>query len=211
MHTTIGNVSLQARRMAAAVASAALLITAQTAAAPIAHAAATPPSSCTWGQTWIGIDSAVKPYYITHALLISVAPGATYSQSTSVTKVASITADVTGSVTGMAEENLIIEKAGIQVGLSLKVSGTATISGSVTHTWTLSNSSSSQKRYVLYTAPHKVTGTWTKWQCDRWEKYSIKLASGTLGSWDVESYGTALCGMTYSSTSAEKKAQAFCP
>jgi hypothetical protein len=178
-------------------------------AAPTFAATATPPSSCSWGDVWYGIDTVSKPYLVTHKATVSVAPGSTYSESTALTTVNSITASVTGSISGSVEANAIIAKAGAKVGFTLKVSGTKTVSSTLTYSWTLTNTGSTQKRYVLYTAPHKVTGTYTKWQCDRFEVYK-KVTNGSFTSFDSEVRGSALCGYSYAAGTDEKTAQAYC-
>jgi hypothetical protein len=179
-------------------------------AAPVTFAAATPPSSCSWGDKWYGIDTLSKPYAITHRVLISVAPGTEYNQSTTLGVVNSITASVSGTLSGTVEENLIIEKASVTASLTLEESGTKTVTSNVSFSWKITNNSSVQKRYVIFTAPHRVTGTYTKWQCTRFETWS-KVTSGTYLSFDYEMRGSALCGYTYSSGSAEKMAQDYCP
>ena len=173
------------------------------AAAPAFAAMPTPPASCNWGQIWYGIGNQVKPYAITHAAGITVPPHWTYSQTTGLQLTGSITATVTGTVTGTAEANTLIAKVGASVSLSLQVSGTATASYSVQDTWTYTNTGSTTKNFILYTAPHKVTATWQKWQCDRWSNYTILVASGSILSWDIEYKGVADCSVAYASGTAQ--------
>jgi hypothetical protein len=189
--------------------SALVLGTMQAMGAQATLAATTPPTTCSnWGDVWYSIDPVSKPYYVTHEATISVAPGATYSQTTTLGRVASITSDVTESLRGVVEENTILEKVSISAGLTLVDSGTSTVSTSVSYSWTLKNTGSTQKRYVLFTAPHKVSGTYSWWQCSRSETW-LKV-SGSYLSFDFELRGSALCGYAYPNGSAEHLAQVYC-
>ena len=198
------------RRIRAVLAST-LVIGALQVAAPVTFAASTPPATgCNWGDVWFGIDTVSKPYKITHRVVVSLAPGTEYNQTHTLGTVSTITGTVTGSISSTVEANAVISKVGATTSLTLQVSGSSTESSSVSFGWKLTNNTNVQRRYVVFTAPHRVSGTFTKWQCDRWERW-FKVGTGTYVSWDYEMRGTALCGYTYANNSAERLAQAFCP
>jgi hypothetical protein len=173
------------------------------AAAPTFAAMPAPPASCNWGDVWYGFGNQAKPYAITHAAGVTIPPHWTYSQTTGLQRTASITAGVTGTVTGTAEANFLIGKVGGSVTLSLQASGTATDSASVSDTWSYTNTTPTTQNFVLYTAPHRVTASWQKWQCDRWGNYSILVSSGSVLSWDIEYKGVSDCSKTYASSTAQ--------
>jgi hypothetical protein len=194
---------LRRRSLATALSLAMVIGVSAMAAAPTFAAMPAPPGSCDWGDIWYGIGNSVKPYAITHAAGVTIPPHWTYSQTTGLQRTGSITASVTGTVTGTAEANLLIGKVGTAVTLSLQASGTSTTSSSVSDTWSYTNTGSTTKNFILYTAPHRATASWQKWQCDRWGNYSILLSSGSVLSWDIEYKGVADCSVTYVSTTAQ--------
>lgn len=176
------------------------------AAAPTFAAMPSPPYSCNWGDIWYGVGNTAKPYTITHAAGVTIPPHWTYSNTASLQLTASITASVTGTVTGTAEADLILGKVGGSVSLSLQVSGTATYQYSVSDTWSYTNTGSTTKSFVLYTAPHKVTASWQKWSCNRWDTW-VMVASGGATSWDIEYKGVADCSVSYTSGTAQALAK----
>jgi hypothetical protein len=176
------------------------------AASPTFAAMPSPPASCNWGDTFWSIGNTAKPYAITHAAGVTIPPHWTYSNTSSLQLTASITATVTGTVTGTAEANLIIGKVGGSVSLQLQVSGTVTAQGTVSDTWSHTNTSSTTENWILYTAPHKVTASWQKWQCTRWDAWSM-TESGTVTSWDIEYKGVANCAASYTSGTAQALAK----
>jgi hypothetical protein len=178
-------------------------------AAPVTFAA-TPAGGCNWGDVTYTIDTVSKPFKITHATAVSLAPYTEYTQATTLGTTYTIAVSVTGTISGNAEANLILGKAGVAASLSLKLSGSVTKSDFTSYGWKITNNSSSQRRYVLFTSPHKVSGTYTKWQCDRWENW-FKVTSGNYLSFDSELQGSALCGKSYTAGSPEFLAQAYCP
>jgi hypothetical protein len=178
-------------------------------AAPTLAAMPSPPGSCNWGDVWYGVGNQVKPYAITHATGVTIPPGWTYNHTTGLTATASITASVTGTVTSTAEANTIIAKVGASVSLQLQVSGTATVSGTVSDSWSYTNKGSTTKNFVLYTAPHRVTASWQKWQCARTGSYTILVSQGTILSWDIEYQGVADCSVTYTSGTAQYLAKYY--
>jgi hypothetical protein len=121
-----------------------------------------------------------------------------------------IAVDVTGSISGTAEANLIIGKASATASLTLKLSGSVTKSDYTAIGWKITNNSTSQRRYVLFTAPHKVSGSYTKWQCTRFETWT-KVFTGTYLSFDSEMQGSSQCGKAYTGGTPEYLAQAWCP
>lgn len=175
-------------------------------AAPTFAAMPTPPASCNWGDIWWAIGNQVKPYDITHAAGIIIPPGWTYSNTASLQRTDSITGSVTGTVTGTDEANLIIDKVGVSVSLSLQEIGQSTVSTAVSDTWSYTNKGTTTKTFILFTAPHKVTASWAKYQCNRWSTYD-QVEHGTMASWDIEYKGVSDCSASYPSGSAQALAK----
>ena len=187
-----------------------LVLGAMQVAAPVTFAASPPATGCSWGDVVYSADTISKPYAITHRTSISVPPGGTYSQTTTLGTVKTITSSVTGGLSGSIEENFVIEKASLTFHVDLADSRTSTETRSVSHYWSFTNTTSGQRRYVLYTAPHNVSGNYTKWQCTRTEAWVV-ATSGKYYSFDYEQFGAAACWLTYAAGSAEKLAQTYCP
>jgi hypothetical protein len=187
-----------------------LVLGAMQVAAPVTFAATPPATGCSWGDVTYTIDTVQKPYKITHATAVSLAPHTEYTQATTMGTVYEIAVTVTGTISGTAEANLILGKASATASLSLQLSGKYTKSDFTAIGWKIKNDSNSQRRYVLFTAPHKVSGGWTKWQCTRFETWT-KVTSGTYLSFDYELQGSSQCGKSYTGGTPEYLAQAYCP
>ena len=178
------------------------------AAAPVIHASV--PSSCTWGAIYYEIGTQSKPVAITHEKYISLPAGGTYSKSTTLSLTLNFAVKVTGTVSSTAEANAILARAAATASLSVELSGSVTGSTSYTDTFTVANKTSSQKHYVLYQGVRELTGTWTKWQCTRFEVYTSKLATGTYATFWDEPEGIVMCEDSTGLSALDIKAKAFC-
>ena len=134
---------------------------------PATHASV--PASCTWGDIYYEIGTQSRPINITHEKYISLAPHTSYSKSTTLSLTLNFAVKVTGSVSGTVEANAILGRAAATAGLSVELSGSITGTGTFTDTFSASNTTSVQKHFIFYQGVRELTGTWTKWQCDRWE------------------------------------------
>ena len=172
---------------------------------PVTHASV--PSSCTWGDIYLEINTTSKPVAITHEKYISLAPHTSYSKSTTLGFILNFTVKITGSVSGTVEANAIIAKAGATAGVSVELMGSATGTGTFTDTFSASNTTGSQKHYVFYEGVRELTGTWTKWQCDRWEVYSVKVSNGTYATFRDEPQGVVMCEATTGLDALDKLAK----
>ncbi len=193
------------RRMAIVLASIAMVGGVQAFSAPITRAAA-PTSSCSWGDVFYEMGAQSRPINITHEKKISLAPHTSYSKSTSLTFTFQFSVKITGSVSGTVEANTIIAKAGVTAGLSIELMGQATASGTFTDVFSATNPYSSQRHYIFYEGVRELTGTWTKWQCDRFENW-FKVTSGTYGTYWDEPQGVVMCEATTGLDSLDKLAK----
>ena len=91
--------------------------------------------------------------------------------------------------------------------MSVELSGSITGTGTFTDTFSASNTTSVQKHFIFYQGVRELTGTWTKWQCDRWENYSIKVSSGTYATFWDEPSGTVMCEATTGLDAMDKLAK----
>ena len=172
---------------------------------PATHASV--PASCTWGDIYYEIGTQSRPINITHEKYISLAPHTSYSKSTTLSLTLNFAVKVTGSVSGTVEANAILGRAAATAGLSVELSGSITGTGTFTDTFSASNTTSVQKHFIFYQGVRELTGTWTKWQCDRWENYSIKVSSGTYATFWDEPSGTVMCEATTGLDAMDKLAK----
>lgn len=197
------------RRVVGVLVGVAMLTSAHAAVSASPVAAYTLPGSCTWGDKVEYITSMSKPWLITHVKVIILAAGSHFSSSVSETKVNSVTASVTGSVSGTAEAGVILAKASVTASLTLQAVGQHTQTTSHTDTWSF-GPYTNDRTYVVFTGTHKVSGNWDYYQCTRFETWGAKQ-SGSYVSWDVEIEGSANCASSYATTSIQYKAKQFCP
>ena len=104
---------------------------------------------------------------------------------------------------------MILAKASVTASLTLKGEFSSTQSSSHTDTWSF-GPFSNDRTYVVFTATHRVSGTYDYYQCTRFETWTAKV-SGSFVSWDVEAEASANCATAYASSTFQYKAKAFCP
>ena len=159
------------RRLVGVLVGVAMLTSAHAAVSAAPVAAYTLPSSCSWGDKAEYITALSKPWLITHARVISLAAGSKFSGSVTETRVNSVTASVSGTVSGTAEAGVILAKASVTASLTLKGEFSSTQSSSHTDTWSF-GPFSNDRTYVVFTATHRVSGTYDYYQCTRFETWT---------------------------------------
>lgn len=154
------------------------------------------------------ITSNQKDPVVTHAKVLYLPPGGSYSQSTTVSKVDSVTAAVTISTESSVSASGVIAKAEAKVGVQLQASGTSTRSTSFTETWSVENNTGGQKKYVFFHGTMKHSGGFDKKTCS-YSTYEVTREPGRWRSWTVDHEGFIRCDLSYSSIAGEAKAM-FC-
>lgn len=171
-------------------------------ASPAAAEACYPPRHV--GATY-EITSASSAAVVTHAKVINLPPGGTYSRSTTVSRVGSVTAGATISSETSFEAGVVFAKAEEKIGVELQASGTSTRSSAYTETYKVSNTTPGQKRYVLFFGTYKKSGGFVKKTCDA-RTATIVSTRGSWKSWTVVESGLARCDLATTGVGARAKA-----
>ena len=187
-----------------AMAVVALIAPALVVVAPATTASAYP-QVCRPYEKWAKV-SGVKYYRTpTHVEGKSLAPHTSWSRTTSigVDKVYSAGIDLTAEASTKA--GVIFAKAEVTIGAKLSVAGSVTTRTSVTDTWSISNTSGSQRRYVLWSGVMRYSGYYSYYVCNASGR-SYSTTNGTWRSHRVRWQGTSLCGYPYKAGSMEYNA-----
>ena len=142
---------------------------------------------------------------VTHAKVINLPPGGTYSKSTTVGRVGSVTAGVTLSSKTSFEVEMIFAKAEQEVGVELQVEGTRTKSDAYTELYKVTNSTAGQKRYVAFFGTQKKSGGVVRTTCDR-HTARIVRTRGSWTSWTVVESGLVRCDLATTGVGQKAKA-----
>jgi hypothetical protein len=165
-------------------------ILAATSVALIASPAGAPPL-CQEGDVRYRITSSSKDILFTHGFRFATLDSGGFAERTS-TETTSFTAGVTASASGTFGANVILAKAEVTVGFSLKVEGTRTSSESFTTG--ITNNTSSPHTYVWFKGTKQGTGNWAKDQCARESSRGwVEVNNGHWGSWNAQLDGVLRC------------------
>ena len=165
------------------------------------------PLICEPGDRDANISSISKTYVVTHVGGVQLAPHTTFSQSVTVAKINSVTAGINGTVTVSAKANFILGQAEASASVTLQSSGTSTVQTSISRTWTITNSSSSDREYALYVGTLRVSGRYAYRFCPSPGTHWSAWEYGSWKSWTVRIDGTAMCPHTrYASNTLQYKA-----
>ena len=193
---------MRVRTSIISVVAAGLLLAAPS-ATPVAHAR---PIICEPSTQWATISDKTLTRVVTHVKGIFLAPHTSYSQTTSISKVNSVTAGVTLSAGASVSSNFILAKAEASVGVELRASGSSTTQTSYSETWSINNTSDSQRRYALWAGTVRWSGKFVYHRCNA-DGSAYSTSSGTWRSWTTMIDGTALCPASrYGSATFEYKA-----
>ena len=177
-------------------------------AVPLAAVVSAATACNTAGQWDVQISGVSSPHFLTHARGLVLPAGAGFTSSYSLTEQGSLTASVSATVTGSTEAGIILAKASLSVGVTLKASGTKTTTQNWTRTWTFPGSSK-KTEWVIYETTKKYTG---KYQ-SRWCQQNYQYTAWKYGTWQS---WNAYYDMAYNcATTADKQyeviAKPYCP
>jgi hypothetical protein len=173
------------RLMVAVMAATVLVPTVAFAWGSVVHASV----DCQMGQSdWYEVSVTSTDLLFTHNLAYaSLAPGGNASRTITVSN--TYTGSITITVGTSAEGSIIIAKASLEVGFSLKGEYSRTDSDS--HTDGITNNTSNNHKYVFFEGTKNATGRFTQYYC------SVGVAkvrsSGTWKSWHGMDFGVLRC------------------
>lgn len=147
---------------------------------------------------------------ITHALTIPLAPGGSWSQSTTLDKTDQITASVESYAEGTVGAETVIAKASATVGTRLKAAGTKTRRTSYTSTFSQKNDTRRNRHYVFYRATMKKYGQYRRRTCS-YSTYQTQDKYGSWKSWPQLHNGTMACYKDAVGPIQRKVKRLYCP
>jgi hypothetical protein len=198
------------RRVSILVASVFLVSGLGAVAAPAAFAAIpVPPPGCNWGDVAWTFGPTPKPWVIIDALWTTLAPGSTLSVGQTMAVQNTVTASISTTVATAAEAGVFFAKASVSAGLTLAVSGSTTNSYSETTTVSVTNSTTTQKSYVIWRGVRKVVMTAYRYQCSRTENW-VFFASAPLTSYGSQTHSTIRCDLAYTAGTVQAAAKLYC-
>lgn len=199
------------RRFAMLVASASLVGSLSVVAAPAAFAAipAPPATGCTWGAITWTFGANTKPWVITDYIWTSQAPGGSLTVGQTMNNASTVTTSISGTVATSAEAGVFFAKASASASLTLAGSGSSTTSFTQTTQISVTNNTSTQKRYVIWRGVRKVTMMAYRYQCSRSEAW-VYVASAPLTSFASHTHSSIRCDLSYSAGTVEAAAKAYC-
>lgn len=150
------------------------------------------------------ITSASRQPVLTHAKKIFLAPDTTYNNSTTLSKVGSVTAGVTVEAGASAKAGVVLAKAETYVKVSLQASGTSTRTSSISETWSATNNSNRKRTFIFFHGTVKHGGTYVKKTCNS-STYMIEKDHGRWKSWTIDNEGFVRCDLNYGGIAAEAK------
>ena len=155
---------------------------------------------------------------VTHEKGLSLSPGASSTDSKTLTNVKQITASYKSSTTVGASTGLIEKIVGsvnAKTGLDVAHQSQTTGTTSETTSLTVRNNTSSQHKYVVFDGTTEFTGTWYTTTCNLTPGSTgtigkvVKDQYGTLVTYATSEYGDVQCGITVS-YAIDKAAQHYC-
>ncbi|MFG2966700.1 MULTISPECIES: hypothetical protein [unclassified Streptomyces] len=138
--------------------------------------------------TW---SSVKKPWAITHRKIIENYTGGTVTKTYSVEKILVIGASVTFSIGEKVKEDAVLVSLEESSDFQLQASGSYTSKHSESITYKLTKNDT----YVLYAGTRKVSGNWTRYECEGTHWFKTGQA-GKAQSWTNEVEGGVRCGAT---------------
>lgn len=147
---------------------------------------------------------------VTHARTIPLAPGGSWSQSTTLERTGQITASVEYYTEGSVEAGKVIAKASAKVGSRLQAAGSKTLRRSYSSTFSQTNGTKRNRHYVFYRATQKRYGQYRRRTCN-YSTYMTEDRFGKWRSWAQLHNGTMACYKDPVGSIQRKVKRLYCP
>jgi hypothetical protein len=199
------------RRTVFAVALSFLTPVAVAVAAPTASASPSAGDGCyptNYGVHY-EIRTAKSAPVVTHAWNRVLAPGSSWSRTTTIDKVTVVEASVEYHSEASAAADTVLAKAEAKAGVSLRAAGTHTRAKSFKEDVSLHNTTKRNREYVVYAGTVKHFGRYKQWTCNS-STYQVETKFGHWKSWTVKSDGTLRCDLAAPNRLATKAKAKYC-
>jgi hypothetical protein len=199
------------RRTVIAVALSLLTPVAVAVAAPTASASPSAGDGCyptNYGVRY-EIRTADSTPVVTHAWNKVLAPGGSWSRTTTIAKITVVEASVEYHSEASVGADTVLAKAEVKAGINLRAAGAHTRSKSIEEMVSLRNTTKRNREYVVFAGTVKHFGRYKKWTCNS-STYQVETKFGDWKSWTVISDGTIRCDLAAPNRVARKAKAKYC-
>ncbi len=155
------------------------------------------------------IMTANRTPVVTHALTKVLSPGSSWSRTVTVEKINYVEASVEAYAEASAGAGVVLAKAEVKAGVSLKAAGSHTAKTSYSDRISIRNSTRANREYVVFNGTIKHYGTYRVRSCP-YSTYQVHTKYGKWKSWTVRTSGTIRCDLGAPNRVALKAKRMYC-